>query len=162
EEQAAWSRRLGMVPTTASGLARAGRLAREVYAALASATPLPRHPASAALFDDLNPAVAAVVAGDATAAEAIARVRRAWARLLGRLGRDIPVLARLVIVDGDGAVIAGGALPGGVDLAARSFGGYVGDALFTDGHPRVPLVVQARSRTGELVGFFVAEIDLGF
>lgn len=88
--------------------------------------------------------------------------RRATARLLGRLGRDIPVLARLVIVDGDGAVIAGGALPAGVDLAARSFGGYVGDALFPDGHPRVPLVVQARSRTGELVGFFVAEIDLGF
>jgi hypothetical protein len=26
----------------------------------------------------------------------------------------------------------------------------------------VPLVVQARSRTGALVGVFVAEIDLGF
>lgn len=88
--------------------------------------------------------------------------RRATARLLGRLGRDIPVLARLAVVDGDGRVVAGDALPAGVDLAARSFGGYVGDALFVDGHPKVPLVVQARSRTGELVGFFVAEIDLGF
>ncbi len=82
--QAAWSRRLGMVPTTATGLAHAGRIAREVHAALAGATPLPRHPTSAALFDDLNPAVAAVVAGDATAAEAIAGVRRAWTRLLAR------------------------------------------------------------------------------
>jgi len=81
--QASWSRRLGMVPTTRAGLDRAGRIAREVHAALAGATPLPRHPASAALFDDLNPAVAAVVAGDATAAEAMAGVRRAWARLLG-------------------------------------------------------------------------------
>jgi ABC-type glycerol-3-phosphate transport system substrate-binding protein len=80
--QAAWSRRLGMVPTTAAGLARAGAVARQVHTALAGAVPLPRHPASAALFDDLNPAVAAVVAGDATAVEALAGVRRAWARLL--------------------------------------------------------------------------------
>jgi len=100
--------------------------------------------------------------GRTSAAPADDADRRATARLLGRLGRDIPVLSRLVIVDGDGAVVAGGPLPAGVDLAARSFGGYVGDALFVDGHPRVPLVVQARSRTGELVGFFVAEIDLGF
>ncbi len=100
--------------------------------------------------------------GRTSAAPADDRDARATGRLLGRLGRDIPVLARLVIVDGDGVVVAGGPLPAGVDLAARSFGGYVGDALFTEGHPRVPLVVQARSRTGELVGFFVAEIDLGF
>lgn len=80
--QAAWSRRLGMVPTTAAGLARAGAVARQVHAALGAAIPLPRHPASAALFDDLNPAVAAVVAGDATAAEALDGVRRAWSRLL--------------------------------------------------------------------------------
>lgn len=80
--QAAWSMRLGMVPTTAGGLAKAGVVAKQVHAALASAVPLPRHPASAALFDDLNPAVAAVVAGDATAAEAMGGVRRAWGRLL--------------------------------------------------------------------------------
>ncbi len=80
--QASWSMRLGMVPTTAAGLAKAGHVAKQVYAALVTAEPLPRHPASAALFDDLNPAVAAVVAGDATAAEAMAGVRRAWSRLL--------------------------------------------------------------------------------
>lgn len=80
--QAAWSRRLGTVPTTVRGLAAAGPLARQAFAALATARPLPRHRLSAALFDDLTPAVAAVVAGDATAAEAIAGVRRAWARAL--------------------------------------------------------------------------------
>jgi len=80
--QAAWSRRLGTVPTTARGLAEAGPLARATYTALAGARPLPQHPLSAALFDDLTPAVAAVVAGDATAGEAIAGVRRAWTRAL--------------------------------------------------------------------------------
>jgi hypothetical protein len=35
------------------------------------------------LFDDLNPAVAAVIAHDATPDEAIAGVRRAWRRLAG-------------------------------------------------------------------------------
>ncbi len=100
--------------------------------------------------------------GRAAAAPTDDADRRATKRLLGRLDRDVPVLSRLVIVDGNGAAVAGDALPDGVDLEARSFGGYVGDAIFVDGHPRVPLVVQARSRTGELVGFFVAEIDLGF
>jgi ABC-type glycerol-3-phosphate transport system substrate-binding protein len=88
--QAAWSRRLGMVPTTAAGLAKAGTVAEQVHAALATAVPLPRHAASAALFDDLNPAVAAVVAGDATAAEAMGGVRRAWGRLLAQPAQPTP------------------------------------------------------------------------
>ena len=88
--------------------------------------------------------------------------RRATERLLARLDRDVPVIARVVIVDPAGAPVAGGALPPGVDLGARSFGGYVGDAVFGDRGPQVPLVVQARSRTGALVAVFVAEIDLGF
>lgn len=87
---------------------------------------------------------------------------RATGRLLARLDRDVPVIARVVIVDGAGAPVAGGALPAGVNLQARSYGGYVGDASFSDAGPQVPLVVQARSRTGELVGTFVAEIDLAF
>jgi maltose-binding protein MalE len=74
--------RLGAVPTTEDGLAAAAPLARATYAALAAARPLPRHPLSAALFDDLSPAVAAVVAGDATPAEALDGVRRAWTRAL--------------------------------------------------------------------------------
>jgi hypothetical protein len=88
--------------------------------------------------------------------------RRATERLLARLDRDVPVIARVAIVDPTGAPVAGGALPPGVDLAARSFGGYVGDAAFSAEGAHVPLVVQARSRTGALVGVFVAEIDLGF
>ncbi|MBK9030136.1 MAG: extracellular solute-binding protein [Myxococcales bacterium] len=82
--QAAWSRRLGMVPTTTAGLAGAGALARATHAALVDARPLPRHRLSAALFDDLTPAMAAVIAGDATAVEALAGVRRAWGRALAQ------------------------------------------------------------------------------
>ena len=40
-----------------------------------------RVPLTPLLFDDLNPALAAVVAGDATADEAIEGVRRGWRRL---------------------------------------------------------------------------------
>jgi ABC-type glycerol-3-phosphate transport system substrate-binding protein len=79
---AAWSRRTGMIPATADGLAGGGAVSQQFHAALAAARPLPRHPMSAWLFDDLNPALSAVVAGDATAEEAIAGVRRAWARLM--------------------------------------------------------------------------------
>jgi signal transduction histidine kinase len=87
--------------------------------------------------------------------------RRATARLLARLDRDVPVIAGVAIVDPDGALVAGSAPPT-IELGAGSFGGYVGDAGFAASGPRVPLVVQARSRTGELVAVFVAEIDLGF
>lgn len=87
---------------------------------------------------------------------------RATARLVARLDREVPVIDRVTITGDGGAVVAGGPLPAGVDLDARSFGGYVGDAGFTAAGPHVPLVVQARSRTGELVGVFVAEIDLAF
>ncbi len=82
--QAAWSTRLGMVPTTTEGLAAASPLARATYAALITARPLPRHRLTPGLFDDLSPAVAAVVAGDATPAEAMAGVRRAWTRALAQ------------------------------------------------------------------------------
>lgn len=107
--------------------------------------------------------VAAATWADARAGAAPAddADRRATARLLARLARDVPVIAAVAIVDPDGAPVAGPALPM-IDLGTRSFGGYVGDASFVGGRPRVPLVVQARSRTGELVAVFVAEIDLGF
>jgi arabinogalactan oligomer/maltooligosaccharide transport system substrate-binding protein len=82
--QAAWSQRLGVVPTTEAGLSRAGAFAQAFRAALAQARPLPRHPATPEMFDDLTPALAAVVAGDATADEALDGVMRAWARLMER------------------------------------------------------------------------------
>ena len=84
--QADWARRFGIVPATAAGLADAGTLAGEFYRALKQARPLPRHPVTAEMFDDLNPAIAAVVTGDATAAEALAGVTRAWHRLATRHG----------------------------------------------------------------------------
>ncbi len=44
---------------------------------------LPHHQTGngASMLDDLNPALAAVVSGDATAEEAIEGVRRGWRRL---------------------------------------------------------------------------------
>ena len=70
------------VPTRRSALDGAPPLALAQYEALRSAEMLPRSPVTPLLFDDLNPAVAAVVDGDATADEAIVGVRRGWRRLI--------------------------------------------------------------------------------
>lgn len=69
------------VPTRMAALANAPELLRMAYEALRSARMLPRTPLTPLLFDDLNPALAAVVAGDASAEEAVAGVRRGWQRL---------------------------------------------------------------------------------
>lgn len=71
------------VPTRISALAGAPPLARAAYEALRGAEMLPREPVTPLLFDDLNPALAAVVAKDATPEEAIEGVRRGWRRLTG-------------------------------------------------------------------------------
>jgi hypothetical protein len=72
------------VPSRRSALDASPKLVHEIYAALRDAENLPRSPLTPLLFDDLNPALAAVVAGDATAAEAIEGVRRGWRRLAER------------------------------------------------------------------------------
>jgi ABC-type glycerol-3-phosphate transport system substrate-binding protein len=72
----------GTIPTRTAVLASAPPLVRAVYAALGTAEPLRSSPLTPLLFDDLNPAIAAVVAGDATPDEAIAGVRRGWRRLV--------------------------------------------------------------------------------
>ncbi|CAN5914386.1 hypothetical protein BH11MYX2_BH11MYX2_08870 [soil metagenome] len=69
------------VPTRQAALAQAPALAQAAAAALKDAAPLPRTAFTPLLFDDLNPALSAVVAGDATADEAIAGVRRGWSRV---------------------------------------------------------------------------------
>jgi len=69
------------VPTRKSALAASPPLVQQIYAALQTAQPLPRAPLTPLLFDDLNPAIAAVVTGDATPEEAIEGVRRGWQRL---------------------------------------------------------------------------------
>jgi signal transduction histidine kinase len=83
-------------------------------------------------------------------------------RLLRRLRRQAPLIAGLSIVDVDGTHLSGDPIRLGGALGAHTFGGYVGDVVFEDGRPSVRLVTQARSRTGELVGVFVADLDLGF
>ena len=45
---------------------------------------LPRRPLTPLLFDDLNAALTAVVAGNASPDEAVAGVQRAWQRLTRR------------------------------------------------------------------------------
>jgi len=82
--QGEWARRFGTVPTTRAGLERGGRVAGEFYRALQAARVLPRHAITAEIFDDLTPAIEAVVVGDASAEEALAGVRRGWERLLAR------------------------------------------------------------------------------
>ncbi len=69
------------IPTRSEALAAAPPLSRAASEALRSAQMLPRWAVTPLLFDDLNPALAAVVAKDATAEEAIEGVRRGWARL---------------------------------------------------------------------------------
>lgn len=69
------------IPTRVEALAAAPPLSRAASEALRTAQMLPRREVTPLLFDDLNPALAAVVAKDATAEEAIMGVRRGWARL---------------------------------------------------------------------------------
>jgi hypothetical protein len=84
EVERAFATAFASVPSRRAALDGSPRLVHEVYAALRDAENLPRSPLTPLLFDDLNPALAAVVAGDATAAEAIEGVRRGWRRLAER------------------------------------------------------------------------------
>lgn len=77
----------GTVPTRKSALAAAPPIARELYTALILTEPLRRDPRTPLLFDDLNPALAAVIARDATPDEAIAGVRRGWQRLRAKAAK---------------------------------------------------------------------------
>jgi len=80
--QARFAGTFASVPTRRAALEDAPALSRAAETALRSTAMLPREPVTPMLFDDLNPALAAVVAGDATAEEAVAGVRRGWQRLI--------------------------------------------------------------------------------
>ncbi len=82
--------------------------------------------------------------------------------VMARLRRDVPIVHALSILDPDGTLRYGDPVPPGADVGSHSFGGYVGDAVHTGKTPIVQLVVQARGRTGELMGVFVASLDLAF
>lgn len=84
--QVDWAARLGVLPTSHDSLERAEPFVQRFYQALSSAQPLPRHPVTAELFDDLNPALSRVIAGEATPREAVDVVARAWSRLLRNHG----------------------------------------------------------------------------
>ena len=82
--------------------------------------------------------------------------------LVRRLRRDVPIVESLSILDPDGALVFGDPIPKNADIGSHSFGGYIGDAVFEHGKPVIHMVVQARGRTGELMGVFVATLDLDF
>ncbi len=81
EMQTRFAQTFSTIPTRQKALAAAPPLSRAAADALRSAEMLPRSEVTPLLFDDLNPALAAVVAKDATPEEAIEGVRRGWARL---------------------------------------------------------------------------------
>ncbi len=82
--------------------------------------------------------------------------------LIKRLRRDVPIVSTLSILDADGELRYGDPVPKGVDVGSHSFGGYIGEAHRDGNRTVVHLVVQARGRTGELMGVFIATLDLGF
>ena len=82
--QTRFAQAFSTIPTRIEALAAAPPLSRAAAEALRSAEMLPRKRVTPLLFDDLNPALAAVVAKDATPEEAIEGVRRGWARLTRR------------------------------------------------------------------------------
>ena len=87
ERQVAWSRAITLVPTRTQALAKTEGLARGFADAIAATRPLPREPSTPDLFDDLTPAVEAVLFGEATADEVLPGVARAWRRVLARHAR---------------------------------------------------------------------------
>ncbi len=82
--------------------------------------------------------------------------------LIKRLRRNAPIVSTLSVLDPEGRLRYGDRVPPGVDIGSHSFGGYIGEAVHANGRTVVHLVVQARGRTGELIGVFVASLDLGF
>ena len=72
----------GLISPAATLDPRTPRRVRELHLALQTAVPLPQAPATARLFDDLGPALTAVVDHEATAQEAAAGLVRGWTRML--------------------------------------------------------------------------------
>ena len=72
------------VPTRRAALAAAPPLVHTLYEALQGARPLNSSSVTPLLFDDLNPAISAVIEGDASADEAMLGVQRGWSRLVSK------------------------------------------------------------------------------
>lgn len=83
-------------------------------------------------------------------------------RLLKSLREQVSLFSTLAVVDTSGLPRHGDIDVPHLGVGANTFGSYIGDIVFEDGRPGVWMVAQARSRTGELVGAFVARLDLQF
>tara|TARA_R110002096_G_scaffold292224_1_gene486548 strand:- start:107017 stop:108783 length:1767 start_codon:yes stop_codon:yes gene_type:complete len=88
--------------------------------------------------------------------------QRVMHRLWRRLHREVPIYSDLSILDIDGKTIFGEPREAEPNLGAHSFGGFIGDVVYDEGTPYVPVVTQARNRAGERIGVLVARIDLSF
>ncbi|HTL34480.1 MAG TPA: extracellular solute-binding protein [Kofleriaceae bacterium] len=84
EVERKFAEKFASVPTRQAALAAAPPLVRQIHDALSATEMLPRSPLTPLLFDDLNPALDAVVGGDATPEEVVEGVRRGWRRLESR------------------------------------------------------------------------------
>jgi signal transduction histidine kinase len=82
--------------------------------------------------------------------------------LIRRLRRDLPVVHALSILDPSGTLLFGDPVPAHLDIGSHSYGGYIGDTESVAGRLVAHMVVQARGRTGELMGVFAASLDLAF
>ena len=86
DAQVLFARSNSLLPSLSAAYAREAikknRLITGFRDALSGSRARPRHPAMARIFDDFTPAVQAAVLGDASPAEALAGVGRAWRRLL--------------------------------------------------------------------------------
>lgn len=83
-------------------------------------------------------------------------------RLLKSLREQVSLFSTLAVVDTTGKARHGDLHVPALGVGANTFGSNIGDVVFEDGRPGVWMVAQARSRTGELVGAFVARLDLHF
>jgi len=150
-----------LVPTTIVGVLAILRARHDVEDEVQRGALAHIRALGAALDDTLQDARRTVELAGASWADAPGDVRETQL-LLRRLRRDVPIIKSLSIVDPDGKLLYGDTVPKGIDIGSHSFGGYIGDAVFEGGRPTVHVVVQARGRTGELMGVVIAALDLGF
>ena len=150
-----------IVPTIIVGALAIGRARRDVEREVIRGALAHIRALGAALDGTLQDARRTVELGAATWADAPDDPQQT-ALLVRRLRRDVPIVHALSILDAEGRLVAGDPVPASANVGSHSFGGYVGDARHVEGRPIVPLVVQARGRTGELKGVIVANLDLGF
>jgi signal transduction histidine kinase len=150
-----------LAPTVTVGVLAISRARRDVADEVQRGALAHIRALGAALDATLQDARRTVELGAASWADAPDDARESQL-ILRRLRRDVPILASLSLLDPDGKLLYGDPLPAGLDIGSHSFGGYIGDAVFEHGRATVHMVVQARGRTGELIGVAIASLDLGF